>query len=190
LRPGGTLSGRGVYSGKLQIPYEAFAAGLGDQRIVTTLCSGGKERMRLLMEVVKSGRVDFTPLLTHTFPLDRIGEAYDLFGERLDGGNQALANPLVCSSRRFQFRPGRNNRIEVSESQSMPQRAIKFAHIDDSPKGTIYFSFANGGEIVCHDNRIHQDSGFSSLAGIPRQRYATRMTGSCHVAGDHGDDVL
>src|SRR5436309_10044969 len=32
LRPGGTLSSLGVYSGKLQIPYEAFAAGLGDQR--------------------------------------------------------------------------------------------------------------------------------------------------------------
>ena len=28
LRPGGTLSSLGVYSGKLQMPYEAFAAGL------------------------------------------------------------------------------------------------------------------------------------------------------------------
>lgn len=36
----------GVYSGKLQIPYEAFAAGLGDYHIITTLCPGGKERMR------------------------------------------------------------------------------------------------------------------------------------------------
>ena len=32
LRPGGTLSSLGVYSGKLQIPYDAFAAGLGDHR--------------------------------------------------------------------------------------------------------------------------------------------------------------
>ena len=31
LRPGGTLSSLGVYSGKLQLPYDAFAAGLGDQ---------------------------------------------------------------------------------------------------------------------------------------------------------------
>ena len=85
LRPAGTLSSLGVYSGKLQIPYEAFAAGIGDHRLVTTLCPGGKERMRRLMEVVRSGRVDLTPLLTHTFPLERISEAYDLFGERLDG---------------------------------------------------------------------------------------------------------
>jgi len=82
LRPGGTLSSLGVYSGKLQIPYEAFAAGLGDQRVVTTLCPGCKERMRRLIEVVRSGRVDLTPLLTHTYPLEKINDAYKLFGER------------------------------------------------------------------------------------------------------------
>src|SRR4029079_1886321 len=48
IRPGGTLSSLGVYSGKLVAPYEALYAGLGDQRIVTTLCPGGKERMRRL----------------------------------------------------------------------------------------------------------------------------------------------
>jgi threonine dehydrogenase-like Zn-dependent dehydrogenase len=93
LRPAGTLSSLGVYSGKLEIPYAAFAAGIGDHRIVTTLCPGGKERMRRLMEVVRHGRVDLTPLLTHTFPLDRIGEAYDLFGERLDGVMKVAIRP-------------------------------------------------------------------------------------------------
>ena len=93
LRPAGTLSSLGVYSGKLQIPYEAFAAGIGDHRIVTTLCPGGKERMRRLMEVVRSGRVDLTPLLTHTFPLDRISDAYDLFSERLDGVLKVAIKP-------------------------------------------------------------------------------------------------
>jgi alcohol dehydrogenase len=93
LRAGGTLSSLGVYSGKLQIPYEAFAAGLGDQRIVTTLCPGGKERMRRLMEVVKHGRVDFTPLLTHTFPLEKISDAYELFGSRADGVLKVAIKP-------------------------------------------------------------------------------------------------
>lgn len=93
LRPGGTLSSLGVYSGKLQIPYEAFAAGLGDHHMVTTLCPGGKERMRRLMEVVRSGRVDLTPLLTHTFPLDQIKDAYDLFGERHDGVLKVAIKP-------------------------------------------------------------------------------------------------
>ena len=93
LRPAGTLSSLGVYSGKLGIPYEAFAAGLGDHRIVTTLCPGGKERMRRLMELVRHGRVDLTPLLTHRFPLDRIGEAYALFGERGDGVLKVAITP-------------------------------------------------------------------------------------------------
>src|SRR4026207_1786962 len=93
LRPAGTLSSLGVYSGKLAVPYEAFAAGIGDHRIVTTLCPGGKERMRRLMEVVRRGRVDLTPLLTHTFALDDIGQAYDLFGERLDGVMKVAIRP-------------------------------------------------------------------------------------------------
>jgi len=93
LRPGGTLSSLGVYSGKLQMPYDAFAAGLGDHRIITTLCPGGKERMRRLIETVRRGRVDLTPLITHTFPLDRIKEAYDLFEQRQDGVLKVAIRP-------------------------------------------------------------------------------------------------
>jgi threonine dehydrogenase-like Zn-dependent dehydrogenase len=93
LRPGGTLSSLGVYSGKVQIPHEAFAAGLGDYRIITTLCPGGKERMRRLMEMVKHGRVDLTPLLTHSFPLNQIQDAYELFGSRTDGVIKVAIRP-------------------------------------------------------------------------------------------------
>jgi len=75
----------GVYSGKLQVPYDAFAAGIGDNRIVTTLCPGGKERMRRLIEMVRYGKLDLRPLLTHRFRLDQIKEAYRVFGERLNG---------------------------------------------------------------------------------------------------------
>ena len=84
LRPGGTLSSVGVYSGHLQVPLDAFGAGLGDYRIVTTLCPGGKERMRRLMRLVEAHRIDLTPLLTHTFTLDQIDRAYELFGGRQD----------------------------------------------------------------------------------------------------------
>jgi alcohol dehydrogenase len=93
LRPGGTLSSLGVYSGKLAVPYEAFGAGLADYQIVTTLCPGGKERMRRLMELVRHGRLDFTPLLTHRYSLDRIVEAYELFGDRRDGVMKVLITP-------------------------------------------------------------------------------------------------
>jgi alcohol dehydrogenase len=93
LRPGGTMSSLGVYAGKLHIPYDAFAAGIGDYRIVTTLCPGGKERMRRLMEVVRYGRVDLTPLLTHRYALDDIVEAYQLFGERRENVVKVAITP-------------------------------------------------------------------------------------------------
>jgi threonine dehydrogenase-like Zn-dependent dehydrogenase len=93
LRPAGTLSSLGVYSGKLQVPHEALAAGLGDHKIVTTLCPGGKERMRRLMSVVGSGRFDPTPLLTHSFRLDQVAEGYHLFGAREDGVLKVAIRP-------------------------------------------------------------------------------------------------
>jgi threonine dehydrogenase-like Zn-dependent dehydrogenase len=93
LRPGGTLSSLGVYSGKLEIPYDAFAAGIGDHCIVTTLCPGGKERMRRLMQMVRFDRLDLTPLLTHTFPLRDIVQGYELFGARREGVLKVAIKP-------------------------------------------------------------------------------------------------
>ena len=93
LRPGGTLSSLGVYSGKLEMPYDAFSAGLGGQRIVTTLCPGGKERMRRLIATVESGRFDPLPLITHRFGLDDIVEAYDLFSNRREGVLKVAIRP-------------------------------------------------------------------------------------------------
>ena len=85
LRPGGTLSSLGVYATDLKIPLDAFAAGLADTSIRTTLCPGGKERMRRMMDVVASGRADLGGLVTHRFKLDQIEDAYDLFANQRDG---------------------------------------------------------------------------------------------------------
>ncbi|WP_412852097.1 NAD(P)-dependent alcohol dehydrogenase [Ectothiorhodospira shaposhnikovii] len=85
LKPGGTLSSLGVYSSDLTIPMDAFCAGLGDHKIVTSLCPGGKERMRRLMQIIANGRLDLGPMVTHRYHLDRIVEAYDLFSHQRDG---------------------------------------------------------------------------------------------------------
>ena len=70
LRPGGTLSSLGVYSTDLSIPLGPFAAGLGDHRIVTSLCPG---------------RVDLSGMVTHRYKLDDIEAAYELFANQRDG---------------------------------------------------------------------------------------------------------
>lgn len=93
LKPGGTLSSLGVYSNDLVIPLDAFHAGLGDNTIVTSLCPGGKERMRRLMEVISSGKVDLGPMVTHDFKLDQIEEAYDLFANQRDGVLKVAITP-------------------------------------------------------------------------------------------------
>jgi threonine dehydrogenase-like Zn-dependent dehydrogenase len=93
VRPGGTLSSLGVYSTDLRLPLDAFAAGLGDHTIVTALCPGGKERMRRLMSVVASNKIDTRPLVTHRFKLDQIVEAYDLFAHQRDGVLKVAITP-------------------------------------------------------------------------------------------------
>lgn len=93
LRPGGTLSSLGVYSADLTVPVGAFLNGIGDLRIVTTLCPGGKERMRRLIETVSTGRLDTRPLVTHRFKLDQIEAAYDLFAHQRDGVLKVAITP-------------------------------------------------------------------------------------------------
>lgn len=93
LRPGGVLSSLGVYSQDLTIPLGPFAAGLGDHTIRTTLCPGGKERMRRMMAAVASGRADLRGLVTHRFKLGDIEAAYDLFGHQRDGVLKVAITP-------------------------------------------------------------------------------------------------
>ncbi|HCL3481962.1 NAD(P)-dependent alcohol dehydrogenase [Pseudomonas aeruginosa] len=93
LKPGGTLSSLGVYSKDLTIPLSAFAAGLGDHRINTALCPGGKERMRRLLNIVASGRVDLGPLVSHEYRLDDIVAAYDLFANQRDNVLKVAIKP-------------------------------------------------------------------------------------------------
>jgi alcohol dehydrogenase len=93
VRPGGVVSSLGVYSGHLRVPLDAFAAGLGDHTIVTTLCPGGKERMRRLMSVIAAKRAPFRELVTHSFRLSEIEAAYELFANQRDGVMKIAIRP-------------------------------------------------------------------------------------------------
>lgn len=93
LKPGGTLSSLGVYAQDIHIPVSAFYAGLGDQKLITTLCPGGKERMRRLMDVISTQRVELKSMVTHRFKLQEILEAYDLFAHQRDGVLKVAITP-------------------------------------------------------------------------------------------------
>ncbi|HNZ92498.1 MAG TPA: NAD(P)-dependent alcohol dehydrogenase, partial [Acidovorax sp.] len=58
------------------------------------LCPGGKERMRRLMNVVASSRLDLGVLVTHHYQLDDIVAAYDLFSHQRDGVLKVAIKPF------------------------------------------------------------------------------------------------
>lgn len=93
LRSGGTLSSLGVFAEDITIPADAFLYGIGNHKIVTTFCPGGKERMRRLINVIAAGRFDTAALVTHRFKLDQIEDAYDIFKNYKDGVLKVAITP-------------------------------------------------------------------------------------------------
>ncbi len=92
-RPGGTISNVG-YHGQgdyLQIPRMEWGVGMGDKTIRTALCPGGRERMRRLLRLLETGRVDPTPLTTHRFAFDQIEKAFHMMKTKEDG----VVKPLI-----------------------------------------------------------------------------------------------
>jgi threonine dehydrogenase-like Zn-dependent dehydrogenase len=92
-RPGGTISNAG-YHGKgdfLRIPRLAWGVGMGDKTIRTGLCPGGKERMKRLLRLLETGRVDPTPLTTHQFAFQELDRAFRLMQAKEDG----IIKPLI-----------------------------------------------------------------------------------------------
>ena len=45
------------------------------------------------LALIAAGKLDTTPLITHTYPLSRIEEAYDLFEHRRDGVIKVAIRP-------------------------------------------------------------------------------------------------
>jgi threonine dehydrogenase-like Zn-dependent dehydrogenase len=97
-RPGGTMSAvgnHGISDAALELPLDigAFMGGIGDKRIVTTSAPGGKDRARRLLALVAGGKVDLGQYVTHTFPLDDIGDALALFRDKRDGVFKVAIKP-------------------------------------------------------------------------------------------------
>lgn len=93
-RPGGTISNIG-YHGEgdyVKIPRMAWGVGMSDKTIRTALCPGGKERMGRLLRLIETGRVDPTPMTTHTFDFDDIEKAFRMMDKKEDNVIKPLVN--------------------------------------------------------------------------------------------------
>jgi len=92
-RAGGTISNIG-YHGKgdfVKIPRMEWGVGMSDKTIRTGLCPGGKERMKRLLRLIETERVDPTPMTTHTFGFDDLDKAFHMMETKEDG----IIKPLI-----------------------------------------------------------------------------------------------
>ena len=80
-RPNATVTVVALYDGPQTLPLpEMYGKNL-------TFKTGGVDGCHCAetLALIQSGKLDTTPLITHTYPLSRIAEAYDLFENRRDG---------------------------------------------------------------------------------------------------------
>jgi len=92
-RPGGTISNVGYHGhgDYVRLPRLDWGVGMSDKTIRTGLCPGGAERMKRLMRLIVSGRVDPSPMTTHRFGFADIEKAFRMMKTK-EGG---IIKPLI-----------------------------------------------------------------------------------------------
>lgn len=80
----GTVSSVGIYGATRHLTL-LVTGNFSQRRIVTTLCPAGSERLRRLLDLIRYGHLDLSPLFTHELPLAEVVRAYELFRRR-EGG--------------------------------------------------------------------------------------------------------
>ncbi|MGQ9571856.1 MAG: zinc-binding dehydrogenase [Dehalococcoidia bacterium] len=85
IRAGGTISSVGVYGMLPQLAMATAGGSFLHRKLVTTLCPSGHDRLTHLLDIVRYGNVDLSPLFTHRMKLSQSVEAYDLFRSKTGG---------------------------------------------------------------------------------------------------------
>jgi threonine dehydrogenase-like Zn-dependent dehydrogenase len=92
-KAGGTISNVG-YHGQgdyVRIPRLDWGVGMAEKTIRTGLCPGGRLRLQRLLTLLQTGRLDPTPLTSHTFGFAELGRAFEIMDKKLDG----VVKPLI-----------------------------------------------------------------------------------------------
>ncbi len=92
-KPGGTISNAGYHGegDKVAISREGWGVGMAEKDIVTGLCPGGRLRLTRLLRLIQAGRMDPTPMTTHTFAFDEVEKAFHMMETKEDG----IIKPLI-----------------------------------------------------------------------------------------------
>lgn len=87
--PGGTVSVVGLF----QRPVELVMARLLHKNLSLKTGLGHLGHMRRLLDLIDAGKLDLTPLLTHTLPLDQGPRGYERFERKEDNAVKVLLKP-------------------------------------------------------------------------------------------------
>ncbi|WP_297210410.1 alcohol dehydrogenase [uncultured Flavonifractor sp.] len=88
-RPNAVVTVVALYDGPQNLPLpEMYGKNLTFQTGGVDGCDCGA-----ILALIAAGKLDTTALITHTYPLSRIGEAYDLFEHRRDGVMKVAITP-------------------------------------------------------------------------------------------------
>ena len=83
--PGGAVANVGYLttSGDIPFPNGRWGFGMGNKTIKGGLCPGGRYRMEQLANLMKYGRIDVSPMITHIFNgFENIGDAFRLMEQK------------------------------------------------------------------------------------------------------------
>ena len=64
---------------------------MGDKKIHTALCPGGREQVSRLLRLIQNGRIDPTPLTTHRFSFAEVETAFTMMTTKADN----IVKPLI-----------------------------------------------------------------------------------------------
>ncbi|HHV41756.1 MAG TPA: alcohol dehydrogenase catalytic domain-containing protein [Clostridiaceae bacterium] len=89
VRPGGRVSVIGVF----EKPFELAMNTLWIKNISISMGLVNANRIPELINLIKEGKIDMTPLITHRRPLNKILDGYDVFGEKADSCVKWVVTP-------------------------------------------------------------------------------------------------
>jgi threonine dehydrogenase-like Zn-dependent dehydrogenase len=93
VRPGGTLSVPGVYSGFIdKVP---FGAAFGKGVTIKQGQTHTQRYLRPLLDLIEDGKIDPSFIITHRVPLSEAPDAYETFCEKKDGCIEVVLDPTA-----------------------------------------------------------------------------------------------
>ncbi len=90
-RPTSNISIVGIFAESIELPMQTLC--ITNKRITMGLPHKLPEYVPMLLNLVRAGRIDARPIISHTLPLSEGERAYEMFANKLDGALKIVLKP-------------------------------------------------------------------------------------------------